>query len=239
MTPITVLNSQGSMNKTTTVLMLGVALARQGRRVLLVDLDPQNHLSLALGIAPQLVPYSIAHVLLKLVSVKQAAAPTSLAGLEVLPGSSEIRLADLFTPAKAGSSNLLSETVQSAEGYDDVILDCPAALNVICEMALNAARLAIIPVKVEEFSVSSLERLSDFVDGIRRRSNADLAYRLIVNGDPQQGYRSLARQINELAQEILHVPGAIPVQPFGPQAAGKGRRQRSKTGALGTGRLPA
>lgn len=235
MTSIAVINSQGSMNKTTTVLMMGVALARQGRRVLLIDLDPQVHLSLALGIAPQLVPYSIAHVLLRLVPLKQACAPTSLAGLEVAPGSSEIRLSDLFLPGKNGSAELLKEAVQSCGTYDDVIIDCPAALNVMCEMALNAARLAVIPMKIEEFSVAGLERLSDFVEEVRQRSNPELDYRLIVNGDPKQGYHSLARQVNNLVQEIS-IPSSPVVQPFSMQPAGS-LRTPSKTGALGTGIL--
>ena len=149
---IAISNEKGGVAKTTTAVSLGGALVEMGREILLVDLDPQANLSLALGITPQNVRRSIADILLNSAAPLSISRETSIPGLDLIPSNSEMGMAERFLPIRQNYKFVLREALSSIHHYDSIILDCPPSLGVITINALVAADLLIIPTHAEYFS---------------------------------------------------------------------------------------
>jgi len=165
---IAVTNQKGGVAKTTTVATVGAALAEQGGRVLLVDLDPQACLTFALGIDPEGLPYSITHVL----AGDHAAADTITRlhdHLDLLP--SDISLSEVVLP----TSSVLRDALRPvARRYDWIVLDAPPVLGELTINALVAAQEVLIPLQCETLSHRGLGQLLDTIHDVRRSANRKL-----------------------------------------------------------------
>lgn len=177
---VAIANEKGGVAKTTTALSIGAALAEREQRILLVDLDPQANLTLALGVKPKSVPHSVADLLLGQGSVESAITETEVERLSLLPSNSDLLMAERFLSVRENYEQLLSERLESAGSYTFTLLDCPPALGVTTRNALAAADLLIIPTQAEFFSATALRHVLELVREMRAKQNPGLRYRLLL-----------------------------------------------------------
>ncbi|MDQ1667465.1 MAG: chromosome partitioning protein [Actinomycetota bacterium] len=171
---IAVANQKGGVAKTTTVASLGTALAEQGRKVLLVDLDPQSCLTFSLGIDPELVELSIHDVLLGRVGAAMAIQATD-DGVDLLPATIELAGTEAQLLARPGREYVLRTALgEVAQAYDVVLLDCSPSLGVLTLNALTAADEVIIPLQCEMLSHRGVGQLLDTVYDVQRILNPEL-----------------------------------------------------------------
>ena len=174
-------NEKGGVAKTTSTLSLGAALAELDHRVLLVDLDPQANLSLALGLETGEVEVTSASVLIENASIKTAIRRTEVNNLDLVPCNARIESAEQFLPMRSRYMSTLRAALQAAAlPYDYILLDCPPALGAITLNALSAADLLIIPTQAEYFSAYALRNMMGTIRRVRQESNPTLAYRVLV-----------------------------------------------------------
>ncbi|GAB4459612.1 MAG: AAA family ATPase [Anaerolineales bacterium] len=174
-------NEKGGVAKTTSTLSLGAALAELNYRVLLVDLDPQANLSLALGVETDETSITSANVLIEGAPLKTAVRTTEIRNLSLVPSSFRIENAEQFLPMRNHYLTTLREALAAEPlPYDYILFDCPPALGAITLNALAAADLLIIPTQAEYFSAYALRNMMGTIRRIRQEVNPALAYRILV-----------------------------------------------------------
>ena len=173
-------NEKGGVAKTTTTVSLGGALAEQGYRVLLIDLDPQANLTLALGIRPAQVSRSSSRIVLNSDSPESVVRQTSVEKLDIIPSNSEMGLAERFLPIRQNYHAVLRNALFGWQDYDFILMDCPPALGAITTNALTAADLLIIPTQPEYFSAYALKKMMSAIRQVRAEGNPALIYRVLV-----------------------------------------------------------
>jgi chromosome partitioning protein len=173
-TILAVANQKGGVAKTTSVASLGAALAEQGARVLLVDLDPQACLTFSLGIDPEDVEVSVHHVLTKGVDATEVILQTE-DGVDLLPATIELARAEADLLTRTGREYVLRGVLEElTDDYDWVLLDCPPSLGVLTVAALTAADGVLIPLQCETLSHRGVGQLLDTVHDVRRFTNRGL-----------------------------------------------------------------
>ena len=211
---VAVANQKGGVAKTTTALSVAASLAREGKRVLAVDLDPQGNLSMGAGLSPDLPPPSLAEVLTTRMAVAEAAREVpwrELAGLHVLPAGTRLAQAEAELYGQPGFDEVLKAKLRAAAGrWDVAVLDCPPSLGPLTVNALGAADLVLTPVQCEFFSARGVARLLDVVELVRERRNPELAMRLVpVLFDPRNRISKLV--LDELREQFGPSVSAITV----------------------------
>lgn len=178
---IAVSNEKGGVAKTTTTLSLGAALAELSHRVLLIDLDPQANLSLALGLETGEAEITSANMLIENMPIKSAIRRTDVANLELIPSNSRIESAEQYLPMRSNYLSTLRQAILAGTlNYDYILFDCPPALGAITLNALSASDLLIIPTQAEYFSAYALRNMMGSIRRVRQESNPNLAYRILV-----------------------------------------------------------
>src|SRR5574339_1038868 len=170
---LAIANQKGGVAKTTTVASLGAAIAEQGAKVLLVDLDPQACLTFSLGIDPEDLDLSVHHVLTKGVEPSEVIIQTD-DGVDLLPATIELARAEADLLTRTGREYVLRAALEDLEGYDWVLLDCPPSLGVLTVAALTAATGVLVPLQCETLSHRGVGQLLDTVHDVRRFTNRRL-----------------------------------------------------------------
>ena len=214
MRKIAVINQKGGVGKTTTSVNLAAALAEQGRRVVLVDMDPQANLSLHLGLeVPPNAPssYTVLHGATK---IADSLHDTGVEGLRVLASNIDLSGAELELASAIGRDNLLSDAIElwrneyegEGEPADYILFDCPPSLGLLSINALAAAGEVIITVQTEFLALMGMGKLVEVVNLIRRRLNPDLK----ITGIAPCLYDSRLRLGREVLGEIRkYFPGQV------------------------------
>jgi len=181
-TVIAISNEKGGVAKTTSTLSLGAALAELGYHVLLVDLDPQANLTLALGLEPVEATINSSHVMIESLALRQAIRTTEIENIDLVPCNAKIETAEQFLPLRTGYQSILKHAIESAQPlkYDYILFDCPPALGAITLNALTASVLVIIPTQAEYFSAYALRNMMSIIRRVREDNNPNLAYRILV-----------------------------------------------------------
>ncbi|MBI5354277.1 MAG: ParA family protein [Chloroflexi bacterium] len=180
-TTIAVSNEKGGVAKTTTTLSLGAALAELGQNVLLIDLDAQANLTLALGFEPGEARQTSSDIMLDNVSIQSVRRKTDFDKLDLVPSNSRIESSEQFLPMRTSHTTILQRAIASANlPYDYILLDCPPVLGAITKNALAAADLLLIPTQAEYFSAYALRNMMTLIRRIREEDNPSLAYRILV-----------------------------------------------------------
>ena len=194
---IAIANGKGGVGKTTTTLSLGGALAVQGFRVLLIDLDPHGNLTLSLGITPSDLPQSVTDILLANHELASVIQPTEIENLNLVGANSELNLAERFLTLREDFEQILRDSMQENGDYDLILMDCPPALGPLTLSALTAANLLIIPTQCEYYSAHALRDILNQVRNTRYKSNPNLRYRLLLTMLDRRNriHRTLSNQI--------------------------------------------
>jgi chromosome partitioning protein len=171
---IAVINQKGGVGKTTSVANLGAAIAQSGRRVCLVDLDPQSHLTLHLGIEPGSTPLSVYDLLTDDTPFADAAVEVDH-GLLVVPAVIDLAAAEVELAGTVGREQILRDKLAETDMQCDyVMIDCPPSLGLLTLNALAAADEVVIPLQPHFLALQGLGKLLETVSLVRRRINPKL-----------------------------------------------------------------
>ncbi len=179
---IAVSNEKGGVAKTTTTLSLGASLVEAGQRVLLIDLDPQANLTLALGFEPGKAEHTSGSILLDSTPFADAVTESSTPNLSIIPASIGLEQAEQAMPIYLNYTSRLRNAMDAAKPlpFDIILIDCPPALGAITVNALTASDLLVIPTQAEYFSAYALRDMMSIVRQVRTADNPKLAYRILV-----------------------------------------------------------
>jgi chromosome partitioning protein len=177
---IAIANQKGGVGKTTTTINLGAALAELKKKVLLIDLDPQGNASTGLGVGPEQRDITTYDVLSGDSTVAEATKPTNVAGLMIVPATTDLSSADMELLDNKKRSFLLRDVLQEVRGYDYILIDCPPSLNILTVNAMVAAHSILVPLQSEFFALEGLSQLILTVRDVRQSANPDLRIEGIV-----------------------------------------------------------
>ena len=197
---IAVVNQKGGVGKTTTAVNLGAALAQRGRRVLLVDVDPQGNATTGAGIDKQALTKCVYDVLLQAAPIADVVMPTQIEKFAVAPATLNLAGAEIeLVAALSREQRLKGALEQVRSDYDDIVIDCPPSLGLLTLNALSAADALIIPIQAEYFALEGLGQLTRVIDLVRAHLNPSLAI-LGVLVTMYDGRTNLAVQVVEEVQ---------------------------------------
>jgi chromosome partitioning protein len=173
---IALCNQKGGVGKTTTTINLGASLAELGRRVLLVDFDPQGALSVGLGIHPHQLDRTAYNLLMEReVTIDDVVMKTGVTGVDLLPSNIDLSAAEVQLVGEVAREQTLARALAPiVPDYDFVLVDCQPSLGLLTVNALTAADGVLIPLECEFFSLRGVALLIDTVDKVRERLNPAL-----------------------------------------------------------------
>ncbi len=173
---VAVCNQKGGVGKTTTTINLGAALAEQGRRVLLVDFDPQGALSVGLGIQPHELDSTVYNLLMERgVQAVDTVIKTNVTGMDLLPSNIDLSGAEVQLVHEVGREFVLGGVLEPLlPEYDVVLIDCQPSLGLLTVNALACSRGVLVPLECEYFAMRGVALLMETIDKVSTRLNPQL-----------------------------------------------------------------
>ncbi len=192
---LAITNQKGGVGKTTSAVNLAASLASLGRRVLLIDMDPQGNATTASGIEKQSLEKTVYHLLLRSARAAEVRVSAPQGGYELLPANRDMAGAEVELVQEKEREFRLSQGLDGfADAYDFVLIDCPPALNLLTVNALTCAHAVIIPMQCEYFAIEGLADLVNTIKKIKARLNPGLVIDGVV--------RVMFDSRNTLAQNV-------------------------------------
>jgi chromosome partitioning protein len=182
-------NQKGGVGKTTSTINLGAALAEYGRRVLLVDMDPQGALSAGLGVPHYELEKTVHNLLIEpRVSIDDVLIPSRVKNMDLVPSNIDLSAAEIQLVNEVGREQTLARALHPVlDRYDYVLIDCQPSLGLLTVNGLSCSDGVVIPTECEFFSLRGLALLTDTVDKVRDRLNPKLEISgiLLTRFDPR------------------------------------------------------
>jgi chromosome partitioning protein len=173
---IAMCNQKGGVGKTTSTINLGAALAEVGRKVLLVDFDPQGALSVGLGINPHELDRTIYNALMERhIDVRSVVRPSGFDRLDLLPANIDLSAAEVQLVGEVAREQVLGRVLRPlVDDYDVILIDCQPSLGLLTVNALTAADKVLMPLECEFFALRGIALLTDTIDKVQDRLNPEL-----------------------------------------------------------------
>ncbi|MDG1225789.1 MAG: AAA family ATPase [Burkholderiales bacterium] len=194
---VAIANQKGGVAKTTTAINLAAGICGHGKRVLLVDLDPQGNATTGCGIDKTEANSGVYEVLTDTMSVKDASITSTATGFDVLTANQHLAGAEIELVGSAGREVILKTALNKVIGeYDFILIDCPPALSLLTINGLTAAHFVIIPMQCEYYALEGLSDLVDTIKRIKSHLNPELEIGGLVR-TMFDGRNSLSQQVSE------------------------------------------
>ncbi|MGQ0624496.1 MAG: ParA family protein [Sporichthyaceae bacterium] len=209
-TVISMCNQKGGVGKTTSTINLGAAIAELGRRVLLVDFDPQGALSVGLGINPHELDLTLYNLLMERgVKLDDVLLKTNVAGLDLLPCNIDLSAAEVQLVNEVAREQSLMRVLRPAlSHYDVIIIDCQPSLGLLTVNALTASDSVIVPLECEYFALRGVALLTDTIAKVQDRLNPELRLAGILatmyDSRTVHGREVLSRVIEAFGDGVFH-----------------------------------
>lgn len=167
-------NQKGGVGKTTSAINVSASLGFLGKKVLLLDLDPQGNCTSGVGIEKEKVKISSYEVLLEGKTVEEATVKTPFRGLFCVPATMNLAGAEIGLAGTGSREGTLKKALSGVEGYDYIVIDCPPSLGLLTLNALVAAEQVVVPMQCEYFALEGLSQLMYTVNLVKKMYNPDL-----------------------------------------------------------------
>jgi chromosome partitioning protein len=207
---VAVCNQKGGVGKTTTTINLGAALAEFGRRVLLVDFDPQGALSVGLGIQPHELDATVYNLLMERgAKADDVVIKTSVADMHLLPSNIDLSGAEVQLVHEVGREFVLGGVLEPLlPEYDVVLIDCQPSLGLLTVNALACAQGVLVPLECEYFAMRGVALLTETIDKVSRRINSKLTMdgllATMFDSRTLHSREVLARVVDRFGDEVFH-----------------------------------
>lgn len=230
---ISVSNQKGGVAKTVTSVNLGIGLASKGKKVLLIDADPQGSLTISLGYEyPDKMDVSLATIMMKIINDEQIGDKEGILhheeGVDILPGNIELSGLEISMNGVISRETVLKQYVDMMrEQYDYIICDCMPSLGILTINALACADSVLIPVSAGYLPVRGLEQLVKTISRVKRQLNPDLEIEgiLLTMVDSRTNYsKDIVRQVQEVYSSTVKVfDSQIPMSVRAAEISAEGR----------------
>ena len=203
-------NQKGGVGKTTTAINLGAALAEYGRKVLLVDFDPQGSLSVGLGLNPHDMDLSVYNLLLEPgVRIEDVLVPTGVPDMDLLPSNIDLSAAEVQLVHEVAREQTLTRVLGPAVAdYDVILIDCQPSLGLLTVNALTASDGVIVPLECEYFALRGVALLKTTIDKVRERLNPKLTIDGVLgtmyDGRTLHGREVMERLVQAWGDTVFH-----------------------------------
>lgn len=207
MRTIAIVNQKGGVGKTTTTINLAAALTLLGKKVLMIDSDPQGNASTGLGVSNAARDITIYDVLVEGAMIDSASLKTSVPGLSLVASHIDLSSAELEIGNSSGRTTRLKTALDNMETrYDYVLIDCPPSLNLLTVNALAASNSVIVPLQCEFFALEGLSQLLKTVEMAKANINPNL----VIDGVMLTMYDARNRLSAQVAQDVrTHLGRAV------------------------------
>ena len=173
---IAIFNQKGGVGKTTTNINLAAGLAYKGKKVLMVDIDPQGNTTSGIGIRKRTLKNTLYDALIDTsFDVKKAVLPTNTKNLYIIPGSVDLAGAEVELAQLEGREGRLKRVIDAVKAdYDYILVDCPPSLGILTINSLTAVDSVLIPIQCEFYALEGVSQLISTIEMVRKRMNPDL-----------------------------------------------------------------
>lgn len=179
---IAIFNQKGGVGKTTTNINLAACLAIKGKRILVLDIDPQGNTTSGMGISKKNLEYSTYDILIdKDIDIKECIIKTRVKGMDIIPASSDLAGAEIELVGQKGRESRLKNALnQIREDYDYIFIDCPPSLGLLTINSLTAVDSVLIPIQCEFYALEGVSQLMSTIDLVKKNMNPDLEIQGVI-----------------------------------------------------------